>query len=110
MPPGWLAGLPHPGTGRNIRRRFHARRGGYCTAAVYTFLVGIFVYRELTKGKLWSTLESTVFTLGIITLLLGFSTVLTRLVMREGAAQAMASSMIGAFLESLDKYASYLSS
>jgi len=78
--------------------------GGICTpneagalAVVYTALVGLFVYRQLTRRSVWSTFKTTIATLGMITLLLGFGTVFTRLLIREGVAQAFAGGMIQAF-------------
>ena len=78
--------------------------GGVCTpneagslAVVYTMLIGLFVYRQLTRRKVWGTLKTTIATLGMITLLLGFGTVFTRLLIREGVAQALAGGMIQAF-------------
>ena len=68
-------------------------------AVVYTVIVGIFFYRELTKAKFVSSLRTTIGTLGMITLLLGFGTVFTRLMIREGVAQALASGMLGVFSE-----------
>jgi len=50
------------------------------------------------KAKtVWSVCQTTLITLGMITLLLAFSTVFTRLLIRQGVAQAMATAMIGAF-------------
>jgi len=66
-------------------------------AAVYTLLVGAFVYKGLKKKNTWTCIVNTVGTLGMITLLLAFGTVFTRLLIREGVAQAFAESMIGAF-------------
>jgi len=60
-------------------------------------LVGAFVYRQLTRRKVWGTFKTTIATLGMITLLLGFGTVFTRLLIREGVAQAFAGGMIQAF-------------
>ena len=66
-------------------------------AVVYTLIVGLFMYRELKAKNLWRTIQTTLVTLGMIALLLGFGTVFTRLLIREGVAQAMADGMIGAF-------------
>jgi len=66
-------------------------------AVVYTLLIGFLVYRELKAKNFWSTCKITLVTLGMITLLLGFSTVFTRLLIREGVAQALATFMMGAF-------------
>ena len=66
-------------------------------AVVYTFLVGLFVYKELNKRNIWRAIQSTLATLGMITLLLGFGVVFTRLLIREGVAQAFAELLIAAF-------------
>jgi len=66
-------------------------------AVVYTFIVGAFIYKELTRGKVWAALQDTLGTLGMITLLLAFGTVFTRLLIREGVAQAFAELLIAAF-------------
>lgn len=66
-------------------------------AVVYTLFVGLFVYRQLKAKNFWTTTQDSIKTLGMITLLLGFGTVFTRLLIREGVAQALADFMIGAF-------------
>jgi len=66
-------------------------------AAVYTLIVGLFIYRELKARNFWGVCQNTIATLGMITLLLGFGMVFTRLLIREGVAQALADFMIGAF-------------
>jgi tripartite ATP-independent transporter DctM subunit len=66
-------------------------------AVVYTLIIGAFVYKQLKPGNFWRVSKTTLITLGMITLLLGFGTVFTRFLIREGAAQALAESMIGAF-------------
>ena len=58
-------------------------------AVVYTAAIGFLVYREMTIGSMWDGVKGTLMTLGMITLLLGFGTVFTRLLIREGMAQAM---------------------
>jgi tripartite ATP-independent transporter DctM subunit len=58
-------------------------------AVVYTALVGLWIYREMTMKSMWGGVKSTLVTLGMITLLLGFGMVFTRLLIREGMAQAM---------------------
>jgi tripartite ATP-independent transporter DctM subunit len=58
-------------------------------AVIYTALVGLWVYREMTMKTMWDGAKSTLITLGMITLLLGFGTVFTRLLIREGMAEAM---------------------
>jgi len=76
--------------------------GGICTpneagavAVVYTAIVGLFMYREMNLKSLWGTAQTTLITLGMITLLLGFGTVFTRLLIREGVGQAMMDIVIG---------------
>jgi tripartite ATP-independent transporter DctM subunit len=64
-------------------------------AVVYTTAVGLWVYREMTTRSLWDGVRSTLITLGMITLLLGFGTVFTRLLIREGMAQAMTDFVLG---------------
>lgn len=78
--------------------------GGICTpneagslAVVYTLIVGLFIYRQLKAKTVWDVCKTTLVTLGMITLLLAFSTVFTRLLIRQGVAQAMANFMIGMF-------------
>lgn len=58
-------------------------------AVVYTAVVGFWVYREMTTKTMWDGVKGTLITLGMVTLLLGFGTVFTRLLIREGMAQAM---------------------
>ena len=66
-------------------------------AAVYTLIVGLFIYRELKADNFWTVCQTTLTTLGMITLLLSFGMVFTRLMVREGVAQDLANFMIGAF-------------
>jgi len=66
-------------------------------AAVYTLIIGLFIYRELKARNFWGVCQNTIATLGMITLLLGFGMVFTRLLIREGVAQGLADFMIGAF-------------
>ena len=68
-------------------------------AVVYTIAVGVFFYKELTKKRFVTSVRTTMGTLGMITLLLGFGTVFTRLMIREGVAQALANGMLGVFSE-----------
>jgi C4-dicarboxylate transporter, DctM subunit len=58
-------------------------------AVVYTAAVGLWIYREMTMKTMWDGVKSTLITLGMVTLLLGFGTVFTRLLIREGMAQLM---------------------
>ena len=66
-------------------------------AVVYTIIIGLFVYKELNAKKLWASSNNSLLTLGMFALLVCFATVFTRLMIREGAAQAIASSMLGLF-------------
>jgi len=66
-------------------------------AAVSTLADGLFIHRQLKAKNFWAVCQTTLTTLGMITLLLGFGTVFTRLMIREGVAQALADVMIGAF-------------
>lgn len=71
-------------------------------AVVYTAAVGLWIYREMTLKSMWDGVRSTLVTLGMITLLLGFGMVFTRLLIREGMAQAMTDFVLGI---SQNKYA-----
>jgi tripartite ATP-independent transporter DctM subunit len=66
-------------------------------AVVYCLLVGFFVYRELTANNLWKAVFSTLISVGMIGLLIAAGTVFTRFLIREGAAQALAESILGLF-------------
>ena len=76
--------------------------GGICTpneagalAVVYTAAVGLFMYREMTPKSLWTSALTTMVTLGMITLLLGFGTVFTRLLIRQGVGEALMNLVFG---------------
>ncbi|MGI6253542.1 MAG: TRAP transporter large permease [Aminivibrio sp.] len=78
--------------------------GGFCTpneagaiAVVYCFIIGIFVYRELTAKKFWSATFTSILSIGVITMLIGGGTVLARYLIRVGAAQQVANFMLGMF-------------
>ncbi len=64
-------------------------------AVVYTAAVGLWIYREMTLASFWNGVKSSLITLGMITLLLGFGMVFTRLLIREGMAQAMTDFVLG---------------
>ena len=64
---------------------------------VYCLLVGFFAYRELNAKSLWNATMSTMISLGMIGLLIAGGTVFTRLLIREGAAQALAEGILGLF-------------
>lgn len=66
-------------------------------AVVYTLIVGLFIYRELNAKTLWTCFQKTLSILGMVTLLVGFGTIFTRLMIREGVAQVMAETIIRAF-------------
>ncbi len=63
----------------------------------YSLMVGFFVYRDLTKERLWTAIYSTLLTVGMINLMIATGTVFTRLMIREGVAQAVASGLLGFF-------------
>ncbi len=65
--------------------------------AVYCLVIGFFVYRELDKLSFWKAIYSTCITQGMTFLLLGAGTIFTRFLIREGAAQALAESVLGLF-------------
>ena len=78
--------------------------GGICTpneagaiAVFYCMAVGFFIYRDLKLGNFVKAMTSTVITLGMIALLLGGGTVLTRFLTRQGVAQSLAAFMLGLF-------------
>ncbi|MCX5912857.1 MAG: TRAP transporter large permease [Deltaproteobacteria bacterium] len=58
-------------------------------AVLYTALVGFFVYRELTVKSFWESSKMTVVAMGMLCFLLGFGTVFTRLLIREGVGELM---------------------
>lgn len=75
---------------------------GICTpneagsvAVIYTVFVGMFVYRNMDSKSLWTGALTTLVTLGMITLLLGFGTVFTRMLIREGVGEAMTDLILG---------------
>lgn len=53
------------------------------------------MYRDMNAQSLWTSAQTTLVTLGMITLLLGFGTVFTRLLIREAVGQAMTDFVIG---------------
>ncbi len=65
--------------------------------AVYCMIIGLFVYRDLSRKSFWQSIHSTTMTMGMMALLLGGGTVFTRLLIQEGAAQALAETMLGLF-------------
>jgi len=68
-------------------------------AVVYTMFIGFVVYKTLKKPGFIQSIRATLDTVGMVTLLLGFGMVFTRLLTREGVAQSLASGMLGVFSE-----------
>ena len=58
-------------------------------AVLYTAVVGFFMYREMNLKSFWSSSQGTVITMGMFAFLLGFGTVFTRLLIREGVGEIM---------------------
>ncbi|MBI5968936.1 MAG: TRAP transporter large permease [Deltaproteobacteria bacterium] len=58
-------------------------------AALYTALVGFFMYREMKLKGFWECSKTTVVAMGMLAFLLGFGTVFTRLLIREGFGELM---------------------
>ena len=65
--------------------------------AVYCILVGALIYRDLTTRSFWTSIRSTTVTLGMAGLMVATGTIFTRLLIQEGAAQALASGMLSLF-------------
>lgn len=64
---------------------------------VYSILVGFLVYRDLTMKRLWAAIFGSIMTVGMIDLMIATGTVFTRLLIREGVAQTVASGILGLF-------------
>lgn len=58
-------------------------------AAFYTAMVGFYMYRELSLKSFWDSSKTTVAAMGMLCFLLGFGTVFTRLLIREGVGELM---------------------
>ena len=58
-------------------------------AVVYTVIVGFLIYKEMTIKNFNSVVKSTLVTMGMYALLLGFGTVFTRVMIREGLVEAV---------------------
>jgi len=78
--------------------------GGICTpneagalAVFYCMFVGFLIYRDLKMGNFRNAISTTCITLGMIALLLGGGTVLTRFLTLQGVAQKLAAIMLGLF-------------
>ncbi len=66
-------------------------------AVVYCLMVGFFIYRQLSLENLRQAVMSTLVSIGMIGLLIAAGTVFTRFLIREGAAQVLAESILGLF-------------
>lgn len=66
-------------------------------AVVYCLMVGFFIYRQLSLENLRKAVMSTLVSIGMIGLLIAAGTVFTRFLIREGAAQVLAESILGLF-------------
>jgi C4-dicarboxylate transporter DctM subunit len=78
--------------------------GGICTpneagalAVVYSLVVGFFIYRQLNRNTLKSAIFSSLLSTGVIALLIASGSILSRYLVRLGAAQALADTMLGLF-------------
>lgn len=66
-------------------------------AVVYCLMVGFFIYRQLSLENLRKAVMSTLVSIGMIGLLIAAGTAFTRFLIREGAAQVLAESILGLF-------------
>lgn len=66
-------------------------------ATVYCMFVGFFVYRELTRKRLWNATFSSLVSIGVISVLIASGTVFARYLIRLGVAQEVANWMLGLF-------------
>ncbi len=78
--------------------------GGICTpneagaiAVVYCMVIGFFVYRELTRQRLWNATFSSLVSMGVIAILIASGTVFARYLIKIGVAQDVANLMLGMF-------------
>lgn len=78
--------------------------GGICTpneagaiAVIYSIVVGVFVYKHLTKERFKSALLDTTVSIGMIALLIASGSIISRYLVRAGAAQSIADNMLGMF-------------
>lgn len=71
-------------------------------AVIYTAIVGFFMYREMSLKGFWACSKTTVLAMGMLCFLLGFGTVFTRLLIREGVGELMTQFVLSI---SDDKYA-----
>ena len=66
-------------------------------AVVYCLFVGFFVYRELNRHTLWSSIFSSLVSIGVITILIASGTVFARYLIRLGVAQELATFILQLF-------------
>jgi len=78
--------------------------GGICTpneagalAVIYTFVIGLWVYRKLGKKNLWISTKSALITLGMISVLIAFGTIFARVLISANVAQTVTALIIGLF-------------
>ncbi|MBU2874175.1 TRAP transporter large permease [Marinobacter salexigens] len=78
--------------------------GGICTpneagaiAVVYSIVVGFFVYKHLNKERFSSALLETTVSIGLIALLIASGSIISRYLVRAGAAQSLADHMLSLF-------------
>jgi len=64
-------------------------------AVLYTIIVGFLIYREMKLSNFWECSKTTVVAMGMIAFLLGFGTVFTRLLIREGIGELMTQFILG---------------
>lgn len=64
---------------------------------VYSIIVGFLVYGDLTMKRFWAAILGSIITVGMIDLMMATGTVFTRLMIREGVAQTVASGILGIF-------------
>lgn len=78
--------------------------GGICTpneagaiAVIYSLVVGVFFYKHLNKERFQSALLDTIVSVGLIALLIASGSIISRYLVREGAAQSLADNMLNMF-------------
>ncbi|WP_300525590.1 TRAP transporter large permease [Aminiphilus sp.] len=70
-------------------------------AVVYCLFVGFFVYRELNRHTLWSSIFSSLVSIGVITILIAAGTVFARYLIRLGVAQELATFILQLFSQKI---------
>ncbi|SDZ93416.1 TRAP transporter large permease [Marinobacterium iners] len=78
--------------------------GGICTpneagavAVIYSIIVGLFVYKHLNRKRFKIALLDTTISVGLIALLIASGSIISRYLVRAGAAQSLADHMLGLF-------------